>query len=358
MADNWDEKVDSVSPSTAGFSRDGGRAVLPLYFTSFDETSIKTILGFTTPAGNGTLNRTLPIAHPKYWWMNAVNIQTVRGVGKPTKVLSNPLISPEAEVPTYYADYPVYEAVVEFAHLPYPVVKNANIKVTTTTWKDVGDVDVTSKFTTEFIRYTDYDFMPGAKVVTARYGQMVFRAAANPPGNGLRTFTGMPSLTLPQGVLKLRWFWVPTSYLENANSYLLKYLGRINLSDIQLAGRTWTPGQLRYAGLGIRRFLGPVPDSVINTVGKPTNLNARYMDLEFVLEYTMAENASAFSPDPSGTDGNRVQHGHNLFPNYADRKFYYVTVGDKDTPAAGQLPTWNAFPFQLMFTDPEAEAGA
>ena len=350
MVANWDEKIDSVSPGSAGFSRDGGRAVLPIFFDGNNETYIKTILGFVTPAGDGSLNRTLPIAHPVYWWMLASNIQNISGYGKPTKRASSPLITPEAQVPTYYADYQKYLYTVEFTHRPYPVCSNSKIQVADGGWTDPAGDTITDKFTTEYIRYTDYDIQPGVKVITARAGQMVFRAATTPPQG--RMFTGVPSVYLPVGVIKFRWYEVPTSYIESANSFIIKYLGYINQQSFTIGKRAWTPGQLRYAGVGIRRYLGPVPDTVINTVGKPTNLNARLMDVEFVWEYSLAENASLPSPSPTDFNANRIPQGHNIFPNYADRKFYYVSTNS--TVEATQYPTYPSAPFALLFSDPDA----
>jgi len=354
MVANWDEKIDDISPGSAGFSRDGGRATLPIFFDGNNETYIKTILGFVTPAGDGSLNRTLPIAHPVYWWMLASNIQNISGYGKPTKRASSPLITPEAQVPTYYADYQKYLYTVEFTHRPYPVCSNSKIQVADGGWAMVDGTATTDIFTTEYIRYTDYDIQPGVKVITARSGQMVFRANSTPPGNGRRMFTGVPAVYLPVGVIKFRWYEVPTSYIESADSFILKYLGYINQKDFKIGNRWWTPGQLRYAGVGVRRYLGPVPDTVINTVGKPTNLNARLMDIEFVWEYSLAENSSPPTPSPTAFNANRIPYGHNIFPNYEDRKFYYVTTLPNPDAEAGQYPTYSSVPFQLLFTDPDA----
>jgi hypothetical protein len=278
-------------------------------------------------------------------------------MGAPSKVASNPVLSPEGVFPAYYASYPTYLYTVEFNHRPYPVCANSKIQVAATNWWDTNALTAsptTSKFTTEYIRYTDYDIQPGVKVITSRYGQMVFRATDAAIGDGVRGFTGVPAVYLPTGIIKFRWYEVPTSYLESSNCLLLKYLGRINQTTFKIGKRTWTKGQLRYAGLGIRRYLGPVPDTVINTAGKPTNLNARLMDVEFVWEYSLAENSSLPTPDPESVYPGRIAQGHNVFPNYVNRGFYYVTNGDSTTALASQYPTYSSVPFQLLFTDPDA----
>jgi hypothetical protein len=357
MVTAWDEKVDSISPSTAGFSRDGGKAVLPIFLDGNNESYIKTILGFVTPAGDGSLNRQLPLAHPVYPWMLAYNISNIVGMGTPSKVASNPVLSPEGVFPAYYASYPTYLYTVEFNHRPYPVCANSKIQVASTEWWDVEALTASgtfNKFTTEYIRYTDYEIQPGVKVITSRNGQMVFRSADGTIGDGVLGFTGVPAVYLPTGIIKFRWYEVPTSYLESNNCFWLRFLGRINQDTFKIGKRSFTEGQLRFAGLGIRRYLGPVPDTVVNTAGKPTNLNARLMDVEFIFEYNLAANASQPAVVPKTLIPNRISQGHNVFPNYRNRGFYYVTNGTSTTPFASQYPTYNSFPVPLLFTDPDA----
>jgi hypothetical protein len=348
MVADWAEQIGDYAPASAGFGPNGGRATLPLFFTSLSEDRLKDLLGYVIPDGSGKLNRSLPAGHPVWWWMTAESVSNIQGIGKPEMVAFNPgIVKPQGINIAYYASYPVYLWHVDFLQKPYEILPNSKIKVTSVNWTDKGNAaspTTDRKLTTEYKRWTSWEFLPDADLITAQFGTQVFRATGTV---NTRTFTGMPRLLIPKGVLKVTWWQVPEVVIDHDNSFILKYLGRVNLTDFQLKRRAWTAGELRYRSVEVKRYLPYLPDTVIDTSGKPLNLLGRWCDISFYFEYTRRPNADPPSPGP--TDGNIVYNqGHNCMP-YIDRKFYYVSG---NTP--GQEPTWDAFPFQLLWTDPSA----
>jgi hypothetical protein len=345
MVANWDEAANSAS---AGFSIEGGRAQMTLYFTSYPYTEVTTILGKTTTYGDGRLQRTRPVAHPTYPWLVAERISNIQGLGAPVKTATAAALFADQVNLAYYAGYTTYAVTIEFTPRPYALLPDSSITSTLTDWK--GENGTTSgesfsnKFTTEYLRYTDYEVIPDLDVVTAQHGQMVFRSTASPP-NGV-TFTGMPRVYIPKAVVKFRWYQVPYSYIDHTDSLILRYLGYINQTSFRTGSRLWPAGSLLYRGVMVKRYTPPIPDTAIiggTTVYSPEKL----CDLEFIWEFTKRDNASPTSPAPGA---HRIMEGHNCMPWYGNRKYYYVTVND--STAANQYPTYPSVPFQLLFTDP------
>ena len=62
----------------------------------------------------------------------------------------------------------------------------------------------------------------------------------------------------------------------------------------------------------------------------------------------------------SGVNANWVVGGHNLLPWLTTRKYYYATTYDPASPAtqAKWFPSYNSFPFELLFTDPDTLPGS
>jgi len=347
MVAAWDERVETQSPSSAGFSIEGGRAQITVFFGTTPYTEVKTILGHVTTSGDGKLQRTRPISHPVYPWMVAERISNIQGIGSATRVASVAPLFVDANNLAYYAGYQAYATTIEFTPRPYALLPDSAITSTQTSWTDETGATVQNKFTNEYLRYTDYEILPDLDVITAQHGQMVFRAAAVPPSG--TAFTGMPKVYIPKAVVKVRWFQVPYSYIESSSSLILRYLGYINQTDFVLGSRTWPAGSLLHRGVVVKRYTPPIPDTKV-IAGASVYSTAKWCDIEFVWEFTRRVNASSPSPAPSNT--NWITEGHNCMPWYRDRKFYYTTVSTD--VLANQYPTYPSVPFQLLFTDPDA----
>ena len=348
---NWDE---SPNTSSSGFSIEGGRAQLTVYFTSYPYTEITTILGKTAKMGDGRLQRTRPLAHPTYPWLVAERISNIQGIGAPVKVATSAALFADVVNLAYYAGYSAYATTIEFTPRPYALLPDSAITSTLTEWFEEDDVGspgagTENKFTTEYLRYTDYEVLPDIDVITAQHGNMVFQATAALPGANVKSFTGMPRVYIPKAVVKFRWYQVPYSYIDDTDSLILRYLGYINQTAFTTGSRTWPIGSLLYRGVMVKRYTPPVPTTTI-IAGTSVYSTEKLCDLEFYWEYTRRENASPLSPEPNNR--NRVQYGHNCMPWYGDRQFYYVTT--KADTEAGRYPTYGSVPFQLLFTDPSA----
>lgn len=332
------EQVASRSPGSAGFALDGARATWPYFVNSFEvEAALTEILGGTeTAKSDGRLKRKLPKAHPHYPWLYAERISNIQGIGKPalftdTRTYEVPLITPRLAL------YKTYLFQVEFVQRPYYVVGDDNIPVAEEVWTDETGTPQTYLHTKEYVRFTDYDVLPDADVVTAQHGQMIFRGGT---ANG-KAFTGMPRVTIAKAVIKFRWFGIPFRYVESANSNLVYYLNRVNQFDFW----DWERGSLLYRGFTVlRRYTPVVPES--NPVfGTEAFTPDKLCDVELLWEYT--DRPIAAEP-PAPANDNWIPRGHNLMPNYKDRGFYYVTQATGD-----QIPLFLSVPFQLLFTDPD-----
>jgi hypothetical protein len=343
---NYDEKVESQSPSTAGFGMEGGRAQSSYYFTSWPYSEVSIYLGKVTTMGDGRLQRVLPAAHPVYPWLSAERISNIQGTGRQTKVPSvAPLFTNGVNNIAHYSGYDAYLTTIEFVPRPYAILPDSAITATLTEWADEDGAPVENKFTNEYLRFTDYEILPDIDIITAQHGNMVFRTSGGGPDG--KSFTGMPRVYIPKAVLKVRWFQVPYSYIEHTDSIILRYLGHINQAEFQLGNRLWPKGSLMYRGVSVKRYTPPIPNTTI-LAGLSVYSPEKICDLEFYFEYTRRVNAHPLSPNPSNK--NRIQEGHNCMPHYGDRKFYYVTT--QAALSANQYPTYPSVPFQLLWTDP------
>jgi hypothetical protein len=347
----YKEIVDSREPGAVGFSYDGARASMVLKVSSFDVIpSLEDLLGSVKPAGDGSLNRRLPKAHPRFPWLYAERISNCQGIGAPSVATSALLDAPTFD---QYAVYPEYLLTVEFTSRPYAVLSDSQVTVTpNTAWTDVtaaGAADAkTYAKTTEMYRFVDMEWAPAADFITAQHGNMVFKSTASPP-DGV-TFSGRPSLAIQKAILKLTWHMVPGSYVVGPDSHVLKYLARIN----QHSFMGFDPGMLLYVAVGLRRYTPPYATAHVDpTFGSGVVTPIRYWDVQFVMEFTRrprATNPYADAGKPASINANWIADGHNLMPWYRDRRFYYVTANNM--VESGQVPTYLSVPFHLLFTDP------
>ena len=112
-------------------------------------------------------------------------------------------------------------------------------------------------------------------------------------------------------------------------------------------------GSLLFTGLSTRPYTPPVPTlDLFEGVYSAEKL----CDVEFNFEYTNRSNGGA---TPTISNPNWIAAGHNLLPWLYDRKFYYATATPfirppaTDTDPSVWAPTYESFPFQLLFTDPD-----
>lgn len=348
------EKTDSISPASFGFSIHGGKATLPLYVQSptLDDLqeAITQILGGleSTDPGDGRLQRILPMAHPMFPWLYASNISSCRGIGVPIKTTA----AAELETPPlpFFALYPEYELTVDFTPRPYAVLADLTVPVKKNQyWYNAAGAQQLSTFAQEWTRFTDYQVHPQPETITAQQGTMQF---ATQSGGAPNTYPldALIRKTIPNQLIKMKWYQVPYRYVESANSYLDSLAGSIN----QNAWYGWPAGSLLYLNFLPHRYTPPVQALDLWLPGQYST--EKWCDIEFSFIQTNRTGTDLPQgtvvpgrPDMQNANPNWLAAGHNLLPWLTTLSYYYATSPIAGSPA----PTWPSSPFELLFTDPD-----
>lgn len=345
MPVTFDELIASKSPSSLGFSREGGRATLQVFVQAADFIpAISTFIGAVTRKGDGTLSRVVPRSHPQCPWMVCNRIANIQGYGSPTQTSAS--IPLEGAGLAAYAQYPVYLFTLEFVHEPFACLLDDAIAVRDVNYyADDGTLTAT-KIATEYTRFTSLDFKPQVEIVSATYGFLKFRTsdASVPNGN---TFPGQPKVYVGKSVLTATWHFVPWSVIDDPRSKIVEMLGRVNQDQFL----NYAAGSLLYTACGIRRYVAPVPEGI--RIGNAVAFSHDYRcDVQFIFEFT--DRVATLPPTPSNSSW--IVNGHNAFPWFNTRKFYYVTAVDPtveaDTDDTKWVPSYLSFPFEWLWTDP------
>ncbi len=368
------EEMGDLSPSSANFTPQSQSCsgTYRFHAPTVDQLrlSVTDLLGTTgTTATDGRIRRTLPTRHPTWQWMFADGCSP-QGVGSGfTTVTIVPGIYPPT-IPSYplYGDYHYR---VNFSPRPYNTWQDGDITLTAGTGYKKDGSSYTFKFANEWQRFTTFDIYPTNQVITAQQGQMVFRCDG--PGGtaqpNLNSFQDSPRLYLPDSVLKIRWFQVPYRYLTSENSYLARFIGHVNQTDFgpNAVGAGYGPykaGSLLYLGANpTATYTPPIPDPGLLAKSDGNGfVNSRLCDLELNFLYTARTigTTTANTPDFSAVNRNWIVAGHNLLPWLTTRKYYYATTYDPNDAAdqAKWFPSYNSFPFQQLFTDPDVLAAS
>jgi hypothetical protein len=313
---------------------------------------ITEIIGSSTPKGNGALIRVLPLAHPLFPWLFAENV-ALSGVsfdsnGTTSGIYTNPLEAPA--LPTF-AKYLLYRCEITFAPRPYTLLQDAEIEVGKMDWIDDNGKAQNSIWAKEWDRFVDYDEVPSAEFITAQQGQFKFRAeggagANNPNG---ATLPGQVRIIQRKTGLKIFWYQVPITYLEPNSrhyGYIYEALGHVN----QIYWNSYDPGTLLFQAMSYRRYVPAYPGWKAGLGGTTGGIISplKLVDLEMTFSRFDPEKDPAHLP-PAGV-GNNVPGGHNLLPWFGagGRYHYYVES------TLNQKPVYPSFPFQLLFSDPDA----
>jgi hypothetical protein len=356
------EQAESVSPSSAAFTMYEARSVRPCWYENPTlpvdlQTLLPLFLGDTDLAvqPTTTMNRTPPVADPVWPYLYCSSVSNVRGAGQYTNQPGNDRI----EVPTlprmpfYQSQNPGgagvrkggYYLDLEFTPRPYAVAANSQISPTVLHYFDTSGVSKTLLYSPEWLRYTDFDYVPAENYITARQGAFVFRETGLANG---KAFDGMPRLYLPDQTLRFRWTGVPYRYITSQNSYIEANRGRVN----QLFWYNWNIGSLLYQNYSVTRYTPPVPRRVpFNGGGGGKIFSAeKLVDIEF---YFLLTRRAAANPPIIPSNANWVAFGHNLHPWFFDRGFHYATAQGLPLLPATWVPSYLSFPVQQLFVDPD-----
>jgi hypothetical protein len=363
------EANDSISPNSAGFSAEGGRAEWTYYCRGDQvEDECLDLLGWVQPKGDGRLTRDMPRVHPQYPWMiaTAVNLrgQATQGTwpddsGQPATVTAG-WQATDADMTNLpaataeYMRYVTYELRATFEAPVYALYPDAEITMDSGSWRDDTNVNKTFTFAREDKRYVDWPRFPAHEFLQYRHGQMVFRMATTAAPDKF-PFGAQQRMPMRKKMLKAMWYRVPESYVTHPDSYLDRFLWRVNQKAISWGGEDYEPGELLYTGYGFpKRNVQPFPDPDPLYPGFYTT--AKILDIE--MTFLVCRWFDPAAPTPANE--NFIARGHNLDFSAYDRKPHYVTTlpltsgtpPAPDTDATKWIPKYFSAPLELLFTDP------
>jgi hypothetical protein len=346
---------DGISPCSAGFSLEGGRAlgVYLLGGVTLEElqTAVTDVVGETdiTP-GDGRVQRTPMAAHPMWPWLYADSITEIRGIGVTGE---NQLAGEELEAPTLldnYADYTNWRFTVEFKSKPYPVSPDSAITFSTVNYYNPdGSGPLSFSCPNEFDRYAWLEYIAkDDNNIAAKNGQMQFittiTSACAP-----KTCAFSPSMYLPDMYMKLYWYGIPYRYITSPSSYIVQYRGYINQNAMTICGQDFTPGQLLYLHFSAKPYTPPVQGEALWVSGIMTAEKLCNVEMTFL----RTDRIGSDLPTPP-TNKNFIMGGHNLLPWLTTRQFYYAQsvpkIGCGATPST---PAYYSAPLEALQLDPD-----
>ncbi len=360
MSEQYRERKNELSPSTAGFSATNGRAVMQILIDAADylpEDVLPDLLGDTRFGSAGRLRRRPPKAHPLYDWLFCSAVSTVQGIGETQQEFNwNSFFS--ANALDRYVEYTEYLMTVEFTPRPYAVLSDDAVTVDTLEWyKDDGTPSGSVPYAEEWKRWVSRSVVPQSELISGRQGEMVFRtddtttdsAVGVSPPNRV-SFGAAPRMLYPNTLFRYRWHQVPLAYVTARRCPINAFIGRVNQQHFD----GFEPGELLYLNYAVSDpYVPPLPARQL-VAGEQVFDTFKLVDIDFHFLYTDRVDGSPYT-GPTITNPNWIKAGHNLLPWLYDRKFYYATVGalkTTDTDKAKWTPTFLSCPFQLLFTDP------
>jgi len=331
---------------------------------------IKNVLGSTdypvNQATPGRLARILPLADPLYPWLFATNIQSMKGVGVALRQ-SAQMNTNSASFPGFGL-FPNYEIVCDCTTRPYPVSPDESITPSNLTWYDSQGVSGTSQsqqIYPEWNRFVDFDIIPQEDWLEMQRGTSYFSTASNTEPGGTPGMSAQQSvrMLMPNDVLRLLWVGVPLRYILSANSYLVRFRGKVNQNDwngpqAPILANPRNPsntsgdkglfpmGTLLYTGYKPRIYQPVLP---VNFTPFGSFIDySRLCDLELYFLRTIRTGTDVPTLE---VQKNIVMAGWNLQPYLPRKKFYYCLNRDL---GGGTSPLFWSFPVELLFQDPDA----
>ena len=317
---SWEEFIRT--PSSSRFSMESSEATLTGSINSDKITNpqgIVEVLGSSIAAGDGRINRLMPLAHPEYPWLFADGL-TIDGVGFKEKATSD---APTFDVKPIkdYAKYKLYKYTIHFSTRPYSVVNDVKIKLinygvgnywyASETGYSVPDPDLPAgpqpgdRYAEEWLRYTDYEEACSSDYITAQQGQFTFQRSDLYPPHGLAV-PGQIKMLQKKTTIKFRWYQVPYSFISSPYSWINTAQGSVNQFDWY----KWKAGTLLFLGYTYKRYAPAHPYIVPNPgpagVGLGLSME-KLSDIEFVFLH--------FDPGTL-TGGSAAPSVFNFYNNY------------------------------------------
>lgn len=360
------EKIGSRSPNSAGFAREGGGRA-PYTFIVGDKGDglasitagsqihdiIKEIIGTTRIDAGGEgkgLLRTLPKAHPLYPWLFAERFSNIVGIGQMTKADAGSSIL-QVDPFDFAALYETYEMTAEFTPRPYVVCADSEIATgQSTSWTTPDGSAQSKSHAQEWLRYTDFEFLPALEWITAQHGEFKFDAPTDVDIDLKAAGKGQLKMPFQKSTLKVTWYEVPYAYVEPNDgtltpddSYIFQGIGHISQNNWY----GYPAGSLMLGAVQVQRYVPPMPEfdywqsSLIFDAKKLCNIS-------FYFQFTYPTRVT----DPAAAANNNIiQRGHNLVPFAHTGGWYFAktTAPAANTVNRGLFPS---FPMELLFTNP------
>lgn len=343
------ETIARVSPSKASFTTGGGAAsvdyIIPV--ASLGEY-IQNILGSVEKAGDGSLKRKLPAAHPYYDWLYATQISNIEGI-TPNGLAD--ASNYQRIVQTHFKDvaiYKYYKLTVNFEPRPYLIIDDAALAA----YREQKPhyYNIANDFTNyidckEWYRFVEISVEPGAELLTTAVNNFVFKTqSTNAPHEAPITNQngGGVGITISKPTVKLTWYFVPYEVVFSQN--IQDAQGKVN----QYSFFNFPAGSLLFKGVEVNKYSPPyqaIAQSPLFTRPESTRL----CDITFTFQlFTPSPND--VSSDIPTRSGFRVAYGHNLIPFAGDLKFYYAELESGYTGSG--RPIYPSYPMEKLFLLP------
>jgi hypothetical protein len=304
---------------------------------------------------SGKINRNLPLIHPFIPQLSVAGITSIVGASEGGKVSKDALAIIGLDSLVEQVDfYPSYLFAVELQKRKYFIKPDSRIGTTSNTYYPYdGSSGIAYQAANEWQRFTEEAIFPLPDTASATVGTQVLRTHTN-QSPGVGQFANSSFLFLQNQRVEIMWYQVPYRYFFSQTiagitykPYLTRFVNHVN----QYAWNGREPGTLMFMGATPQIYIPQIPD--IDDFGEIAEDRLCNVKMTF-LETSREVEDPPQTGDTMLTNLNYIPAGHNAFPNFADKNFYYApTLGP--APSTDQTK-WAApfpsFPFELLFCDP------
>lgn len=317
-------------------------------------------------AGPGSIARVMPWCDPAYPCLFAEDV-SVSHESEEGSDAGNAAGDPDraVDVVSGHNDFKAYNLAVRYTTRPYAIFPDSRL-VRQSIDFDTPAVGVRKRlyYYREWLRFLRIEARATDTRVSASQGSAFhFRAPgafyAGQQIDGI-PYAAIPDMMVQDENLTLSWYGIPARYLEDSRSFLVKYRGFINQFDFW----NWPKGSLLYLNVDTIRsytqltFTPAGAEDVAYEEQVGTFAHERMVDLalHFIwttrepgIDYTNVDVLNAIRSNP-----NYLPAGHNLFPFFPDRKYYYATAAPFEAvpDKINHVPAYFSVPFEILFQDP------
>jgi len=321
--------------------------------------AIYDLVGTVSLANNSLLNvqRQIPAAHPYLPSFFVQNIISFKGRGGQFTQNINPINLNYPDI-QYWNLWNNYEIVCNFKPRDFPIYNDSQLgSVQTSTWYNDLGTEVTYSYLPEWERFCNIEKSPRDDNVTMQFGQMTFNAMGITQDS--RQFTAQPKLPLKNSNLTINWWNVPYTYVTSANSYLDRFLYRVNDQEFNTYNfGNYPAGSLLFTNY-TTKIITPATNNA-NYVGSFNNLEywPRYCNIQ--LQFLLTKRT--LGAQPQTLPPQYTASGHNSLPYFGSSKDplnnTFLYCNSYPTSAAYAAPLWKSYPTFLLWQNPDCTTNA